>query len=382
MKTRILSWLLILSMAFSCLPVTAFAAEGDNTSFEPYFEDFNTLGSYDIEAEGAGFVKKDKYATPLAGSYAFEVVQEGDTQALKVSVAKTDTASGRAWLRTAETFSGSYTLEARFKGNDKGNLSELRLPGVQILKHNKTAATYTTGDYELRINGSQVWIELNTVTALNAATGETANKTASLYLLDEENVLQDSEKLSGANTWFTVKVHVDAQAKTVVTELYNDESTLLGSRVLYGATVSDAPITLDHYGNSTTARETYWDYIKVSEYAYEGDVPGYTYTVTEDTCVNGSVKVDATGNVAYGTKITVTATSTKPGYVVKNVYVNDTAINGNTFYLTENATVTADFWPEGSIWHEDFDRYDENQDVYVAPLNAASNDSLEWHNFA
>lgn len=67
------------------------------------------------------------------------------------------------------------------------------------------------------------------------------------------------------------------------------------------------------------------------------------YTVTVAATVNGTATADCDEGDA-GTLVTVTATPDE-GYVVREIAVNGTAIDGNTFTLTENATVTVTFTP-------------------------------------
>ncbi len=74
------------------------------------------------------------------------------------------------------------------------------------------------------------------------------------------------------------------------------------------------------------------------------------YTVEAGTCENGSVKISVDGgapvakaeNVTAGTPVTITATAAE-NYVVDEYFVDGVAIEGNTFYVTGNHTVTATF---------------------------------------
>ena len=107
MKTRILSWLLIMSMAFSCLPVTALAAEGTTPAFTPYYEEFD------------GFKDGDKIV--VSGSKIVNHYCTGSTYTITratvdgYSVMQMNTKdSGRAWVKTKQAdFTGDFTVKTR-----------------------------------------------------------------------------------------------------------------------------------------------------------------------------------------------------------------------------------------------------------------------------
>ena len=146
MKTRILSWLLILSMVFSCLPVTALAAEGDDQSSATLFHvDFDSLpgGTYNPAAEGAPFVKKT-----LSNTYSIDVVSEGGSKALKMTTT-TNTAHGSLELKSKDTIpAGNYTVEVRVKADENGYVSQFQLPGITF------PIAAGTGPYTLNFTGS------------------------------------------------------------------------------------------------------------------------------------------------------------------------------------------------------------------------------------
>ena len=77
------------------------------------------------------------------------------------------------------------------------------------------------------------------------------------------------------------------------------------------------------------------------------------YAVSVGTVSNGTVTLSKTGNVDYGTTITVTATPAT-GYKLNQILVNGTAISGTTFTVTAASTVTAAFKPVISDTDYDF----------------------------
>ena len=64
------------------------------------------------------------------------------------------------------------------------------------------------------------------------------------------------------------------------------------------------------------------------------------YTVTKGT---GIKELSAVGEVDANTEVTVTANDPETGYELDKILVNNVAIDGNTFTVTEDATVTATF---------------------------------------
>jgi len=285
------------------------------------------------------------------------------------------------WHNFASVPTSGYSIKAVTKNGNKV---------MQVHSDGAARITLKTPD----ISGSYIWegrfcIDPN----VDFVTDVRMDKPTNYYVRFNSSGLKLQNKDSGVtgtfaeNTWYVVKVFVDADAGTVLSNVYNDDGTLLAAGTPATRTLGENAysIQLDHYySNAATkvAQDRYWDYITIKK---------NEFAVTADECVNGSVTLKngeetiASGTkVKYGTEITVTPDPAE-GYELKAVKVNGVAIpnKGTTFTMPDaSVNVTAEFWPEGSIWHEDFDRYDENQDVYVAPLNAASNDSLEWHNFA
>lgn len=81
--------------------------------------------------------------------------------------------------------------------------------------------------------------------------------------------------------------------------------------------------------------------LKVTSPTLAASTPAVTkYTVTKGT---GIKELSAVGEVDEDTEITVTANDPETGYELDKILVNNVAIDGNTFTVTENATVTATF---------------------------------------
>ncbi|MBE7064702.1 MAG: hypothetical protein E7384_02665, partial [Ruminococcaceae bacterium] len=103
-------------------------------------------------------------------------------------------------------------------------------------------------------------------------------------------------------------------------------------------TVNGTAVTVTNSG----ATATYTHTMTAAETAISVTFAKKTYAVSVGEVSNGTVTLSSTGNIAYNTTITVTATPSE-GYELDQILVNGTAISGTTFKVTKASTVTATF---------------------------------------
>jgi len=316
-----------------------------------FYEGFDSyaVGNYDIKADNASILPYTADGKFVKGTYTTEVANvSGANNALHVTVTDKSTADmSRAWLKTNKTFDGNYTVEVRFKhGSTLEKVVSLRLPGVNL------PVGAGTANYELRMYSTYGGLFLNAPTAANVLPGFHANEVAGkanvLLYLSSDGTANGSVVTIARDTWYTVKVHVNADSKTVVTELLDDSGTTLGSRTMYDAIIAASAVTVDHQTdkkNDNTYREAYWDYIAVKDYEYE--VPVFDVTVNNVT--GGTVTADKTDDVGVGETVTLTATYDAQAYLLNGITVNGVAankVNDTTYTFVmprEDVTVVPNF---------------------------------------
>ncbi|MBE7065688.1 MAG: hypothetical protein E7384_07765, partial [Ruminococcaceae bacterium] len=103
-------------------------------------------------------------------------------------------------------------------------------------------------------------------------------------------------------------------------------------------TVNGTSVSVTNSG----ATATYTLTMTAAETAISVTFAKKTYAVSVGEVTNGTVTLSSTGNISYNTTITVTATPNE-GYELDQIFVNGTAISGNTFKVTKASTVTATF---------------------------------------
>lgn len=324
--------------------VVAITVEAIAFAGELFVEEFNDP-TYDIASGNASF---GPYDNGVYGTYTYNVVNEDGSSVLKTTAKDVDGNYTRVWLGSKQKLpAGSYVLETRFKGNTAGYISTiLRLPEVHVPKYGTAGATTgaSNTDYELRTSANRIFLVVNKLGADNRIGSESSEA----YLYDANG----AQFAFAGNTWYTVRVTVDAEAGTILTELFDgtnpnldlDNATPLATRILYGATVAESTVTIDNYSTKVkdqSVRETCWDYIK----AYEKPASAVTtYSVTATS--TSTALIDTVKTAAAGDTVTV-KTTIKPGYKLTGIVVEDaqgnpvSVVDGKFTMPAGNVTVTA-----------------------------------------